>query len=193
MRYEFIVYDVLFIEGNDNRHLDLNIRLKNAFDIIKHIEYCEDQPCVIYIKQFVNFKDFKHYIDNVSTRLSHDYDGYVFTPIHEPYVIGTHYTMFKWKPTNKHTVDFYIQDFTGSLYVSKHHNLLKVRKHYGKHLSKIEHHINNGYRIFECEYIGNSCWKPLFPRKDKDHPNNLYTFNKTLLNIQEDILLTDFF
>lgn len=192
-KFEFIVYDALINEGIDNRSFDLYTRLHNAFNILKHIEYCTNQACTIYIKHFVKFKDFRHYIDNVTTRLNHDSDGYVFTPVHEPYIIGTHFTMFKWKPTNKHTVDFFINDFTGSVYVSKNHNILKVRKHRVKHLGKIEKHINDGYKIFECEYMGNACWKPLFPRTDKDHPNNLYTFNKTLLNIQEDIQLLDFF
>jgi len=45
------------------------------------------------------------YLPNVKQEM----DGLIFTPINEPIRIGTHETMFKWKPRNKNTIDFLVK------------------------------------------------------------------------------------
>ena len=51
-------------------------------------------------------KDFDRFMDEHLPNVKQEVDGLVFTPINEPIRIGTHETMFKWKPQAKNTVDF---------------------------------------------------------------------------------------
>jgi len=49
--------------------------------------------------------------------------------------------------------------------------------------------------IVECEYVTDDIpmwWRPLKMRTDKTHANNRRTFYRTLVNIKEDIQITDF-
>jgi hypothetical protein len=45
-------------------------------------------------------------------------------------------------------------------------------------------------KILECVYrLGN--WTPIITRTDKSHPNNLRTFDRTKVNISENITLDE--
>ena len=49
--------------------------------------------------------------------------------------------------------------------------------------------------IVECKYITDDTpmwWMPILERTDKTHPNNRRTFYRTLVNIKEDIKMSDF-
>ena len=47
-------------------------------------------------------------------------------------------------------------------------------------------------KIVECSY-GNTGWQLEKVREDKTYPNNLRTFERTLVNIKEDIQPSEFF
>ena len=50
-----------------------------------------------------------YFIDNIYNDPSFPQnDGLIFMPNKLPVVSGTQYSMFKWKPPNKHTFDFQI-------------------------------------------------------------------------------------
>ena len=51
-------------------------------------------------------RDFATFMDDYLPKVDQKIDGLVFTPVNEPVRIGTHETMFKWKPLEKNTVDF---------------------------------------------------------------------------------------
>ena len=178
--WNFVVYDGVIISGQQIGGLILEDRLgicnkfaagilRTAKDLVKHI----------YVKKFWN-------IENLDNLLSHEFpyetDGLVFTPNQEPIRVGTHDTLFKWKPRDKNTIDFQVKG--KRLFVQE------------KGLLVYECDIDQEYpddTIVECKYIPNiRKWVPIGVRTDKHHPNNRRTFYKTLENIREDIQINEF-
>ena len=49
---------------------------------------------------------FEVFMDEYLPTVQQKIDGLVFTPVYDPIRLGTHETMFKWKPLEKNTVDF---------------------------------------------------------------------------------------
>jgi hypothetical protein len=116
------------------------------------------------------------------TEFEYETDGIVLTPVNEPVRIGTHETMFKWKPFDRITVDFMVQNGK-DLYVQDR----------GVPYKESELHLQNQVNlpdgtIVECEY-GNLGWKVVKVRTDKDYPNNRRTYSRTCVNLQENIQL----
>ncbi|CAD7966550.1 unnamed protein product [Amoebophrya sp. A120] len=59
-------------------------------------------------KQFYKMKYFDECREETK-RANHENDGFVFTPLHEPYRCQTVKTAFKWKPMELNTVDFLVR------------------------------------------------------------------------------------
>ena len=171
--------------------------------------------CIIYMKYdkhrlkmktFHMMKDFKVFMDEYLPTVQQKIDGLVFTPMHDPIRLGTHETMFKWKPQEKNTVDFLMKREpsretpgfkagvpTWRLYVQEK----------GKPVFESELPFNRmedepwfeDGAIVECKYITweePMWWRPLKRRTDKTHPNNRRTFYRTIVNIKENIQMKEF-
>jgi len=151
-------------------------------------------------------RDFAKFMDEYLPKVEQKIDGLVFTPVNEPVRIGTHETMFKWKPQEKNTVDFLMKREPSRetpgfkpgppawrLYVQEKGNLYFE--------SEIPHNriedkpwFEDG-AIVECAYVTweePMWWKPLKRRTDKTHPNNRRTFYRTIVNIKENIKMKEF-
>tara|TARA_B100000795_G_C22439815_1_gene301417 strand:+ start:97 stop:570 length:474 start_codon:yes stop_codon:yes gene_type:complete len=151
-------------------------------------------------------RDFAMFMDEYLPKINQKIDGLVFTPVNEPIRIGTHETMFKWKPKEKNTVDFlmkrepsretpgfkegvpawrlYVQE-KGKMYFESEipHNRIEDKPWF-----------EDG-AIVECMYVTweePMWWKPLKRRTDKTHPNNRRTFYRTIVNIKENIQIKEF-
>lgn len=104
-------------------------------------------------------------------------DGIIFVPNNRPYVCYKNEHLLKWKANQAHTVDFRVTD--GKLCVlSKSKLVEKDRVH-------PEDRAAEG-SIVECQLV-QGCWRVVKARHDKTMPNDLFVFQKTVLNIQEDI------
>jgi hypothetical protein len=178
--WNFVIYDGVMVSGEHICGLILEHRLgvcnKFATGILRT---AKDPVKNIYVKKFWN-------LENLDNLLSHEFlyetDGLVFTPNKDPVRVGTHDTLFKWKPRDKNTIDFQVKG--KRLYVQE------------KGLLVYECDIDEEYpddTIVECKYIPHiRKWVPIGVRTDKHHPNNRRTFYKTLENIREDIQLNEF-
>jgi isocitrate/isopropylmalate dehydrogenase len=121
-------------------------------------------------------------LDQISSiQLSEKTDGLVFTPVNEPIRIGTHETLFKWKPRHQITIDFLVKNGK-DLYI-------QGRKQAQLHLSIRPYKDDT---ILECDYreLG---WTPVRERTDKTYPNNRRTFDRTIVNLRENIKLEEFY
>jgi hypothetical protein len=105
-------------------------------------------------------------------------DGVVFTPVNEPVRMGTHRTLFKWKPFEQITIDFLIR--SGKFLIQHEGKMIMVQE---------DPTFKEEDGIYECFY--SKIWKPLKRRTDKSHPNNKRTYERTLVNIQENIKFCD--
>jgi len=203
----FMIYDCLMscgeIVGNKN--------------FLERLEYCENtckkaivlptDTLKLKVKTFHLHDDFNNFMDKYLPTVKQEMDGLIFTPINESIRIGTHETMFKWKPRNKNTIDFLFKKqptnetpgcepgaYTWKMYIQDR----------GKHIfeSSIPIDRMKEYKwiksgdIIECMYVtwenGPFWWKPIKRRDDKTFPNSRRTFYRTLVNIKEDIQMKEF-
>lgn len=178
----FMVYDAVIVKGEDLTYFDLKLRLEKARGVIKGIIKTTQAPFEIKVK---TMWDLGSPIPDLNS-FDYETDGLVFTPINEPIRMGTHETMFKWKPRERITIDFmikngfelFVQD-RGVPYKESELNLKNCRPS-----------MPDG-TIVECGYgeIGFFVEKI---RTDKTHPNNRRTYFRTLVNLRENIQLSEF-
>jgi hypothetical protein len=99
--------------------------------------------------------------------------------------MGTHETLFKWKPRDRITIDFLVRNGR-ELFVQDR----------GTEYKEAELHRGRGSpypdgSILECGY-GDLGWEVEKIRTDKTYPNNRRTYFRTLVNIRENIQLAEF-
>ena len=201
-----MVYDSVLVNGVLVAHQNLDERLAAAEEMMKFIIYMKSDKYRLKMKTFHMMKDFGVFMDEYLPTVQQKIDGLVFTPVYEPIRLGTHETMFKWKPLEKNTVDFlmkkeptretpgckpgplawrlYVQE-KGKLYFESEIPLNRISD---------EPWFEDG-AIVECRYVtweSPMWWKPLKRRRDKTHPNNRRTFYRTIVNIKEDIQMKEF-
>jgi hypothetical protein len=200
-----MVYDALLVCGEPVGHLNLYGRLQAAEKLMKFIIYMKFDKHRLKLKKFHTMRDFDHFMYEYLPKIEQKIDGLVFTPVNEPMRIGTHETMFKWKPREKNTVDFHMkrgESFKGvgqkgepvwKLYVQEKGKLFYESEF---PISRMNEPWFEDGAIVECMYItweeGPLWWKPLKRRRDKNHPNNRRTFYRTIVNIKEDIQMKEF-
>lgn len=164
----FIIHDAVCVNGEDVRQKNLLERLSYARAVTKSV--IPIQKLKVKCKTMIPYSEMSNLVLDEKTT-----DGVIFTPIDEPVRMGTHRTLFKWKPREKITIDFYLKK--GNFCIQNDSKMLIVQKY-------PDHEDKEG--IYECSYDGD-IWEPIFKRVDKSHPNNKRTYERTLVNIQENI------
>lgn len=190
----FVVYDALEICGQNVMHLHFLDRYALIEKTLKTLITLKSSKIKVTLKKFFPLHDFKTFRDEHIPTVTQKMDGLIFTPVDVPICLGTHETMFKWKPKEKNTIDFLMKDAGNAwrLYVQEKGQLI-YESEFPKKLMD-EPWFKNDI-IVECQYMTEDSplwWKPLLVRSDKTHPNNRRTFYRTLVNIKEDIKLDEF-
>jgi hypothetical protein len=189
--WTYIVYDCLMVSNVHVSHLSLTQRMEKASEAVSGIMKLAKDPIKVKTKTFWPLSQFGEF---TKTPFPYRTDGIVLTPVNEPVRIGTHETLFKWKPRDENTIEFQVK-WLGNKWgmdVQEKGNLvfeseLKPDRHPGIDLQEDA--------IVECQYVHwehPRWWRPVNIRTDKVHPNNRRTFYKTLTNISEDIQLQEF-
>ena len=189
--WHYMVYDCIWANGADIRNKNLFERLEGADNTVKNIMKLGKDPITLKVKTFYKFTDFKNFYENVLPKINFNTDGLVFTPVEDSIKIGTHETMFKWKPRDKNTIDFQVKKRSDSLglYIQEKGTL------FFQSILPLEEWSLNEDDIVECQYMVDDpvpWWKPVGVRTDKTYPNNRRTFFRTLKNISEDIQPCEF-
>ena len=173
--WSFYVFDTVMYAGELIKHKTHTERINYVDEFIKNTIYC---------KPFDVKKKSMKSINTYTVTNEYKTDGVILTPVNLPLIFGTNYNMFKWKPVEKNTIDFYID--SNILYLFSRGEFIQT--------TNILEKQNESFTypgIFECEFVSYNKWNILKKREDKSHPNNLFTFNKTLLNIRENIKLEE--
>jgi len=181
----FMVHDAVRVKGFDLMNEPLSTRLGFAINAVKSIIKSKKDPFEVRVKTMLPLGS----IQELPALDSFEYetDGIVMTPINEPIRMGTHETMFKWKPHHRITVDFMI----------KKGNELWVQDR-GVPFLEAELHIQNQRpdirdgSIVECGY-GELGWFVEKVRTDKNYANNRRTYYNTCTNLRENIEFNEFF
>ena len=177
----FMVYDAVRIKGEDLRDQPLDARLKKARAVAKGIIKTAQAPFELRVKTMWPLGD---QIPDLNS-FEYETDGIVLTPMNEPIRMGTHETMFKWKPHERITVDFEIKNGR-ELFVQDRGDLFKEAT---LHVRNERTDLPNG-TIVECGY-GDLGWFVEKIRTDKTHANNRRTYFRTCVNLREAIQITE--
>jgi molybdenum cofactor biosynthesis enzyme len=194
-----LVYDAVLVKGVDVKKKSLTERLAAASSAIKMVLRTTKDKYTIKVKKMYPLAEIKTVLE---AKYPYETDGLVFTPINEPVRMGTHETMFKWKPRNTITIDFVVKH-TGNFIDRGHAGYEPVMDMYIADKDKLrsvtifnplvqykELEYYEG-KIVECGY-GETGWYFIKVREDKTYPNNQRTFERTLVNIKEDIQPNEF-
>lgn len=194
---EYIIHDSVLINGIKIRNMHHDNRLSIVSDNLKNI--MNNEVLIIKIKKFYKYTDFDNFIKN-EYNINNNNDGIIFMPNNLSVMSGTQYSLFKWKPLNKHSFDFLIKEENKNLEAYVYHlkNITLFAKiNYNDENGKIfidtckklENYKNEC--ITEC-YFENNNFIPILIRTDKHHSNSLRTIERTLFNVNENIQLNDF-
>ena len=195
----FMVYDAVMVSGTCLKNSTLSDRLCAIGKFVKSIMKMKSDPFVIKLKTFYTIDDMKILIDKVKNgNFDYKNDGLIFTPIAPGIKIGTHETMYKWKPKSMNTIDFRVknrQDGTIGLYIQNRGEYIFSSLLKPEHISQKWKMDLVDESIAECKFLDTEWpnrWEPVGIRTDKNYPNNTRTFNRTMVNIQEDIQIHEF-
>ena len=174
----FVVHDAVRVKGETLTSQPLNYRLDAARKVIKGIIKTAQAPFEIRVKTMYLWGS-----EQLPPLDSFEYetDGLVLTPINEPIRMGTHETMFKWKPKERITIDFELRNGC-ELWVQDR----------GVPYKEADLHTRNQRTdlpdgtIVECGY-GDLGFFVEKVRTDKTHANNRRTYFRTMVNLREDI------
>lgn len=183
-RVQFVVHDAIIVRGESLLNFNLKLRLEKARSVTKTIIKTSGAPFDVRVKTMIDLKEFAKFpaLDS----FEYETDGLVFTPINEPVRMGTHETMFKWKPHERITVDFEIKGGF-ELFVQDRGTLYKESELNGRNIRR---DIPDG-TIVECGY-GDLGWFVEKIRTDKTYANNRRTYFRTVVNLRENIKLQEF-
>ena len=194
---KLMIYDGVCVSGQDLKGCDLLKRLEVTGQFIKGIMRLAKDPIVVRLKQFSTLENLAAFHDEVISKLEYDTDGLVFTPVFEPIRIGTHETMFKWKPRDQNTIDFQVKwnENRCCLYIQNKGALIYESEIPPERMDdSFSEWLVDG-AIVECRYMIDDrplWWKPVGIRTDKTYPNNRRTFYRTIVNVKENIQWEEF-
>lgn len=175
----FLIHDAVRVKGTDLKRENLLDRLEAARTLLKSIVRSTKDPFDIRVKTMTPFPG---PLPDLAS-FPWETDGLIFTPIHEPIRMGTHETLFKWKPRERITIDFQVRNGRELCVQEKGILYKEAALHRGREFP-------DG-TIVECGY-GDLGWSVEKIRTDKTHANNRRTYFRTLINIRENIQLQEF-
>tara|TARA_R110000850_G_scaffold61453_2_gene140496 strand:+ start:417 stop:1370 length:954 start_codon:yes stop_codon:yes gene_type:complete len=193
---KFMIYDAVMVGGMSVKHMNLDTRLGHVVPFIKSIMAMPTDPFTIRLKTFYPIMEMQELIRKVKENdFPYENDGLIFTPVDEPVRMGTHETMFKWKPGDKNTIDYLVKPRKGGelgLYIQERgeHIFSTMITPTPEWAKKLQSGV-----IVECRYLADAWprrWEPVNIRVDKNHPNNRRTLHRTMVNIEEDIKIEEF-
>lgn len=198
--YNYLIHDMICSEYINISTQTLIIRLQHIESFInKYFDQLNSALVTIKAKKF--FNNINSIIKELDLQ-DHITDGIIMTPILSKIGTGSQSDLFKWKDIHDHTFDFKIIEEKGIItayvynngskkeifnYSKEHDNDAFI--YFKKALKKINFENED---IVECHYDKTlKTYIPKMIRKDKNYPNSLHTFNKTHINIHENIKLED--
>ncbi len=194
-KWSYIIYDCILIKDKDVSHEIFYNRYSNIHPFIEN--WPKEINFSISGKKFYKFNEVNSLLEDMKT-LEYREDGLIFTPVTLPIGTQTQYTLFKWKKVIDHTFDFKIVETNISIcaYVNQGQSdilFASVDKNTKEGISflkvlKERCPMFKSGDIVECRYDEkNTSYVPYIHRSDKSHPNSLFTIEKIILNISEDI------
>ena len=190
--WDYLIFDAVVVSGVPVLDSTLNARMDAVHHIMRVYAPHPDDPVTLLPKTFFPCAQLDMYKAHAKS-VPYDIDGVILTPAVPPVVYGRHFGMFKLKDGNRHTVDFLVGPDGRSLSVFEKKNSKSTHVTVGT----LTEHATPG-TIVECELVDRDrcdrcdrcdTWKAVGVRTDKSTANDMFTYQKTLLNIREALTL----
>lgn len=189
--WEFIIFDAIYVSGVPVLECTLRDRLDAVHRVLRVYSTAtgaapRTDPVALRVKNFVavsKMDDFERMLPGL--RESYDIDGVILTPALPAVTYGRHHGMFKLKFDSRHTVDFLVAADGRGLSVFDNGGHAQVG-----HIAQAGQAAPPG-SIAECalEVPGTAQWTVVTLRTDKATANDMYTYQKTMLNMRENLTL----
>lgn len=191
-RWEYLVFDAVCVSGIPVLDGTLKDRLAAAHRVLRvysdstpaaaATEATPADPVDLRAKNFVSctrLEDFEASLGALQEQ--YDIDGVILTPARTPVTYGRHMGMFKLKFGSKHTVDFLVGEDGRQLRVFDAGAHVAVGSLFPGQAGAAPG------SIVECALAapGTTLWTVVTTRTDKTTANDMFTYQKTLLNMRE--------
>jgi hypothetical protein len=179
--WEYLVFDAVCISGVPVLEGTLAARMDGVRRALAVYRASPGDPVLLGAKSFYrSFDQFEQHLALIGA--NYEVDGLILTPGAPPVVYGRHMDMFKVKLSNRHTIDFLVGGDGVSLRVFDA----------GAHVAvgTLASAATPG-AIVECTLVGGDTWAVVGVRTDKGTANDMFTYQKTLLNIRENLSVDD--
>lgn len=192
--WQFLVFDAVWVSGVPVFTLRFRERIDAARRVVAAYAESPDDVLKLRVKTFVDMAA-PGSADALRAHLAmaagfFACDGIVFTP-DDDVTYGRHMDMFKFKDASKHTVDFLVLDAAGALGVWD--PAAKTHVTVGRVLKTARDRLPPRGAVVECALrcSRSKTWTVVMQRLDKNEANDMLTFQKTLVNIRENLSFDD--
>lgn len=197
VRFEFLIFDCLMVNGQSVVNKDLQSRLTHAQnDIAGPLKSIKDPMITLTLKKMWKPYSIAQILEIEIPKQIHGNDGLIFTPVDDPYMPGTCDRILKWKPSDLNTVDFQLRIDHDTRDLEKKYDLCVVGRnqiveHFAYHQPDPSLDELDG-KILECspiinQEIGELRWKYIRVRKDKTSANYFAVVTKILDSIRDNV------
>lgn len=201
-QHQFLVFDAVMACGIPLFHKPFSARLADAARALRDYSFDPAADALaVCVKCFYRLTQLPEFVAKRidAVRVHFDVDGVVLSPEEGDVVYGRHMGMFKFKPfggAGAHTVDFLVGPGRElCVYDGSTRNGASKHTRVGTLVGAGE--VPEG-SIAECRLaeggdrlVGGNQWELVGIRTDKTTANDMYTFQKTMLNIRENLSLDD--
>lgn len=184
-----MIIDVLAVQGECKRKLHLKRRIDTCRSLVRFLQ--SEGAKGFFTVVFQRYLDL-HRADASALVSSWDpndphntIDGFVFTPLRLPYVMGRCYHLLKWKPNERNTVDLLFKPPDHVYCLDEHEEQLSVGR-----VSGVPKDVPSG-SIIECHGAGDQRWTFERLRPDKTAPNAQWVLERIVKTISDNITTDD--
>lgn len=178
-QWQLLVFDAYVVSGIPLFHRPFSYRMGAFKRAMVVYEYTTSDPMPIKVKSFIPTSMISTYKQHEEeAKRFFDIDGIILTPELSHAAIGRHTELFKLK--THHTIDFLVGADGHELGVYD----LPSKKH--KVVARLRSAARPG-AVVECASAADGLWDVVCERTDKATANDMLTFQKTLVNMQEGI------
>ena len=178
-QWQLLAFDAYVVSGVPMFHQQFSQRMAALGRAMKVYEYTLGDPVPLKIKNFLPASMFHAYEDHeANAKVFFDVDGLILTPELSHAAIGRHTELFKLK--TKHTIDYLVGSNGVDLCVYDPSSKSHI------HVQNVRHATTPG-KIVECLAGSDGLWDVVCVRQDKKTANDRLTYERTLVNMEEQI------
>ncbi|AGE51400.1 mRNA-capping enzyme (mRNA guanylyltransferase) [Paramecium bursaria Chlorella virus CviKI] len=183
-KFAFVLFDAVVVSGVTVSQMDLASRFFAMKRSLKEFKNVPEDPAILRYKEWIPLEHPTVIKDRLKkANAIYHTDGLIIMNVDEPVIYGRNFNLFKLKPGTHHTVDFIIMSEDGTIGIFDPN----LRKNVS--VGKLEGYYKKG-DIVECKLVDGN-WQYIQGRGDKTQANDKLTYEKTLLNIKENITIDE--